>query len=709
MAQELNRESQTTEDSIDGSVKSPFMVGSSLIDEVTLAACKMLDDGIVSRQPRFNDIRKNEDMVNGVIRPALAGRSNVPFDSILMRGYRGSLLANTDEAVQLKYGHTREQGKMAADKITACFEIEKGPTKGAWDEKVMDCKSSCFAAGRGFLKLRMGNIPKFYSDMDWVDHYDMVTEPQGGGDLDNHLFKFQMNIFKTKEDILSNEEYDTLQVRRLILRYNDAKWFKDNDDIFNNKAARYAAYGIDIRANNYVGQPLYRLIEGAVNYKGRWYHLVFSREAKLGIELKPLEEKFFWAKEYAGRGAIVSFATNRDAAIFWSPAPADDVRPIAYAMKKVLNLTIDNLEKRNWDMKAYDPRVFTEPSQLLWRPNGLVKATLKPGSAIAQGIFEFQTPDTTQITINLTQYLDAFLGKQTGITPDNPNQPATDPRVGIQISNIEQTSKRMTLNNKSYRKMYTDLGVMFDYGCNQYLREEYTVKLIGIMGVKWDAAITREDTNEELSLTVTSSLEEDEKNATMLARRKEMFDTISENQTGLIKTFNQKWLGAEMLKTAGYTDEVTKIALDPQIDGDEELYAECAGSIQSIVDGETLVPLNRGATPGFIQKIIDFADDTYDLYPDSEVKKMTPNKQRSYQKQVKIFQALVQYAKLHLPIAQANMQRRQTLLQINAAMAAMSSPQSTGGAPAPAPQGQPQPSAPMPMPAGSQPVAANAQ
>lgn len=681
--------------------------GNTLADEACAAFCKMLDDGIIARQPRFNEIRKNEDMANGVNKQALRGRSNIPFDSIVMRGYLDTLLASTDEPVAIKYGHNREQDKLSADKISEAWNIEKGPSKGAWDEKIMDCKYLAAISGRGFLKLRMGNQPKFYSDLEVCDHYDMVVEMQGGGNLDKHLYKFQMNIFRTKQELLEaaqDEHYNLGQVRQLITRYMDASWFKNNDDIFNNKAVRYAAFGVDIRANNYVGQPLYRMTEGVGNFRGTWYYMVFSREAKTWVRFQPLEDVFAWAKDYDGRGPWVSFATHRHPFIFWSLAPADDIRPIGYAMKKVVNLTIDNLEKRNWDMKAYDPKIFTEPAQLLWRQDGLVKATLKPGSNINNGIFQFQTPDTTNITINLTQFLDQFLGKQTGITADNPNQNQSDPRVGIQVANIEQTSKRMTLANKMYRKMYTDLGTMFDYGLYQFLREPIAVKIIGAEGVRWNEQVTREDVNKEYIVAVTSGLEEDEKNATMLVRRKEFFSEVLTSQNGLLNKFNTKWLLTEAVKTVGYGEEQARIALDTQIDGDEKLYAEAADSIQKIVDSE-YAPLNRNATTGFVQKIVNFAQDNYPLIQPEELKTMSKGGQTSYATKMKVFDALMKYVNAHLApgpndqttgmptpsIIESNMQRRATLIKMQAALQAATAPQ-------PANPAQGAPSAPQPAP-----------
>src|SRR3990167_7423219 len=165
----------------------------SLADRVTEAACKMLEDGARARQHRFEFIKKNEDMYFGVNPPALMGRSNIPFDQVVMGGFVDTLLANTREEVSLKFGPTREQDKMAADKITAVWERESGADKGAWSDKFMDTNFMASLAGVGFNKLYIESAPKFRTDLETCDHYDMVAEPQGGADIDKHLYKMQMN------------------------------------------------------------------------------------------------------------------------------------------------------------------------------------------------------------------------------------------------------------------------------------------------------------------------------------------------------------------------------------------------------------------------------------------------------------------------------------------------------------------------------------
>lgn len=638
-------------------------------------ACKLLEVGLKGRLGRFATIRKNEDMYNGITSVALKGRNNVPFDCFVMRGFVDTLLAEVDDDAVIDFGPKRQQDKMAADKITAAWNIEAGPDKGAWNDKIMDAKFLASFAGRGFLKFYAEGVPRFKTDLSVCDHYDMVTEVRGGGHLDTHLYKFQMNIFRTKKQLLdgvSDGYYDRHQVALLCTRYASTDFQKKNEEIINTKADRWLNIGVDADYDTFVGQQLYRLTEGVVNFDGKWYYIVFSKETKTWIRFQPLEEVFEVAKYYPGRGPWTSFSTHRHPFLFWNQAPADDIRPIGYTMKKLVNLTLDNLEKRNWDMTAYDPKVFTDPTQLLWRQDGLARATLKPGQDISKGIFKFQTPDTTSITINMVEWLNNFIGQKTGITPETQGAAQTD-KVGIAVQNLQQTSKRLMLTNKTIRAAYTDLGTLFDFGMYEHLREPYAVKLIGNEGVRWEEEITRKDIDAEFTISPRSSVENNRITSEESNKKSQELDKIAGNKSLLVET-NVKWLVREKLKAAGYKDDQIRVGLDPLSDGEEEVQAKAAEAIQDIIENKPHVPLYRGATTGFIQKIIGFAEDKFPLVPVAEWKTMRGSELKRYKVQLKKFDRLVSYAEQHIPIAAYNMERRfvqQVITQSSQSMAAL--------------------------------------
>lgn len=631
-----------------------------LADKVTEVAAKMLEAGLQARQPRFNEIRKNEDMYNGVNPPALRGRSNIPFDSIIMGGFVDTLRAGLNDKITGTFGPTREQDYLAAKKITAAFNRESGPDKGNWDAKFRDSKMMAIMAGRSFMSLYVSGDP-FSSELEVNDHYDIATEPAGGGNLNKHLFKFKLNIFRSREELMtgtSSGNYDLAQVKKLIWSYRDSDVFKKHDDEFANKQKRMAAFGIDVNVNSYVGQRLYRFAEGTVNYNGKWYYILFDFMAKIWIRFQPLTEVFEHAKYYPGMGNLVSWATHHHPNLFWTKAPADDIRPIAYTMKKVVNLSIDNLEKRNWGMQAYDPKIFTDPAQFAFRQDGLVKAMLKPGQSIDSGLFQFQTPDTTNVTINLVQWLNNFIGQQTAVTADAKGGAQTD-RVGILVSNLAQVNKRLSLPNDQFKQALIDLCIMFDYGLYDHLREDYAVKIIGPNGARWEEEVTRKDTEREFSISIRSSDEEEQKD--LLARQKKDagFAKILTNPL-LVQGLNKSFINEELLRNMGYDDEQIARAVDVNNDGDQESMARAAQAIADCLEGKELYEMYRGATPAFIEKIMRFCQDTFPVIPPAEIGKLTPRAQKRYQEGMFKNDKLMAFAEAHIPIAQENMIRKAT-------------------------------------------------
>ncbi len=675
-------------------------------DRATDAACKMLSQGVRSRANRFSQIKKNEDMHLGVTGAALRGRNNVPFDCIVMGGFIDTLGANKDEEVVLKFGPSREQDKPSADKITAAWDKETGTTKGDIQNKVLGMDMLAALSGRGFMKMFLESAPKFATDLETIDHWDMITEAKGGSDLNKHLYKFQMNIFRSKADLLLGIEggwYDKLQVRKLVLNYEtQGDLFQKAAETLGEKASRWQAFGIDSTLDSYVGTKMYRLTEGIILFEGKWKYILFSYETKTWVRFEDLAKVFPHAADFPGMGAWVSYATNPHPFIFWSKAPADDIRPIGYTMKKIVNLTLDNLEKRNWDMTAYDPKMFTEPSKLYYRQEGLVQARRKNGESIESGIFKFQTPDTTAITINLTQWLDNFVGQKTGITSDAQGASGQD-KVGIYYGNIQQLSKRMMLANKMKRQLFVNLGIIFDYGCYAFMREPYAVKLIGIEGARWEEEITKNDTEKEFTISITSGSETLEQNAPLNIEREKTFARLDSNPL-LLSKVNTSWYIRENLKKAGYNDEQVRVALDVQDDGSDMVMARAAQAIQDCLEGQEYLQLYRGATTGFVQKIVDFANDKFPLVPDVDIARLKPSQQLKYKKDMVKFDRLIKYAADHVPIAQANMKRKLVSMISSGALGAPTgapngdqSPAQNGQEQTPPPFVQGQPQGPTPQ------------
>jgi len=594
-------------------------------DEAVKVAKRQIDAGLLYREPRFRQIRDNEDVYFGKERPALKGRFNIPFDTLVMRAYVRTLMSKIDEPVKLVFKST--DNPKAAKKVTAAWEKESGPTTGKWDMKDRLTKKLAILSGRANFLYYAESDPKYKSCLDIVDHYDLVTEPQGGVFLDDHLFTFQLNVFKTKRELVegaAHDLYDRTQIKKLFSG-TDEKDVKENQDVYNGKASRYLALGLDPKSNNYVGQDLFRLTQGVLKYKGTRWWILFHYESGIWVRFEPLKKVF-----ESELSPFVSWAPDEDAFQFWSLAPGDDVRPTAEGIRVTLNEGLSNLQRRNWDMTGFDANRIPDPSQLKYRPDGLVQFNLAPGENINNAIYKFTTPDNTNIVVNMVDYLNGFLGEKGGVTPGEQGNAGED-KVGIYFGNIQQAADRFGLLNRFYSQGYAELGQRFDWGLYEHAPEDYMVQIIGPLGASWEQ-ITKDEKNLDYSVSPVSANAEAQTNLVKAQKRSAALDKITMNPL-LVAETNPKKLAEHILRFGEFDEEDIKTIMDKQNYGSEDVLAEAGMAIKQILEGEE-PRINLDATSGFVQKVIDFAKSN-DLKPD-------------------IFEKLLAYAEAHMMIAEEN-------------------------------------------------------
>lgn len=662
-----------------------------LADQATKTAVRQLEEGIKARAERFADIAKNEAQYRGEKTKALRGRHNIPFDAVVARGFVDTLLSKVDERLQISFERApgRQQDKKAAEKISAVCDHESGPDQGAWDLKDLGVKKLATFSGRGIYAKYAERVDgEFVDHFEVVDHWDFVTEKGGGGFLDEHKYKGRMNVLLDRSDIMTMCDagvYDRKQAYKIFASTTDDQK-KSNSAIYQHKVSRMQDLGIDAAENGEKGSEIYRFVQWVMKFRGKWYWLVFNYDTGIWIRFEPLEDVFSVAKRKKGRGPWVSWATHFDPFDFWSIAPMDSVRPIGVSIKKTLNYALDNLEKRNWQQTAYDPNVFN-PKDLLWKDQGLVKANIRANQSVANHIYSFETPDTTMITVNLVEFMNNFLGEKTGITPGAQGQ-ADDGKVGIYFGNIQQVADRLGLTNKMYEQAHIDIGVNFQYGLMDHMPEKYAVKVIGNAGIEWDEELKREEAGRIFSIRVRGTSTEEKQNA-VLAQRKQASLMMIARDPELRQRTNQSWRLRETLKLGGYDAEDVRVALDTNSEADDDILSEAAQAIEDIINGRT-PRKNRGATTGYVRKILDYA---YDTELDDAV-----------------FKRLVAFAQMHVPVAKENADRKVSQLMAAAGAAGMGAtapgvPSGARGAgmppPAPLSQNGGSPALPSPSPAGA--------
>ena len=611
-------------------------VKKTLADKLTQIAIKQVEVCYNFKRERMTQIQKNETFYYGRKIKVPRGRFGVPLPT--MSGFVDTLMSKIDDKISVKYGYTDLADLSLSNKMTLAIEKDSSGIIGNWPMKDRWGKKLACFAGRAIAKFYAESSPKYKANWDVIDHEDFLCEPAGGGHLENHMFLGQDNVFRSRADLHKNANsglYEKTQVTELIASSGDGE-IKKNENLWAKKAERYKMMGLNILNNEYVGQEMYRLIEWGMEYEGQRYYLLFDYLTGVWVRCHKLEDVF-----ESGLWPWHSWATHEDPFIFWSKAPCDDILPIADAIDVLFNQALDNRQRRNMGQRAYDAEVFTDPSQLEYRPDGLVKATPKPNQTISSGIYSFETPEISG-TIDMVQYMDNFGARKTGINPEAPGVQDKDEKVGIRFADMQETADRLGLYNKSYSQFWEELGIRYAWGASEHLTENELMKMIGTEATGWYKERKKAP---NLNLTISGGAAELNANATKNKSRADGLMMIAKDPI-LSQAINPIWRAAETLKYASYDEAEIKVAMSREEVGNIELLAEAEQSIQDIKLGKT-PKLNRGANTAFIQSIVDFATD-------EDIKK-------------DVYDKLMEYAMSHMETAKENMNRSIIAQKINAA------------------------------------------
>lgn len=619
------------------------------VKDIVLQCKKEYENGLQFKQGRVKDWQANEDLYYGRVKKTLKGRFNIPVP--IMPGFVDTLHSKIDEPPVLKFSHDKESDYRMARKVQSAYEIESKSEDADWESKDLDNKKFNILYGRSIFSCYGESLPKYKFNLLVVDPYDFFCDPMGGGDLENHRYCGQDNIFKSKYDLLEGAKagiYDKFAVGQLISNSPESIQV-NNDNSYNNKSNRLAALGLSSQMYNFAGDGAIKFVQQGTTWHGKRYYVLYNYETGLAIRCSTLKEMF-----KSGLWWYTSWASHRDPHNFWSKAAADDMRPVAETIKILANQELDNRQKKNWGQRAYDPAIFPNSAELQWRPDGLVRA--KAGSSqvsggIGSGIYTFETPELTG-TIDLVNWLDNVAGQKSGITADAQGQ-SEEQKVGIYYGNLQQVADRLGLYNKSYAKCHAAIGRRYVWSLHEHLTKPMAVKLIGEKGVEWDTLASRE-INPEIGISVeggNAQLQADE------VKKKQQIEALISLQRDpeAKKVVNQKWLIETQLRNSGFSDEDIRTAFDTDNYADKELLAEASEAIEMIIEGEK-PPLNRGATTGYQQKILDFAVDNTD-------------------NDLELYKRLTDFVDAHNEIVMENMNRRAMKMR---AMQGMGIPQQIG-------------------------------
>lgn len=595
-------------------------------DQLTQVCVKQLQTSEEFRQPRLQQIKENEDMVAGKVKPALQGRYNVPFDGVIASGFVETLVAQTNKAPKLVFTDPKGSNHKSVQKIQALWERDSSPIRQNWRKVDRLAKRLAAVSNISIFEYIATSNPKYKGKLSVIDHFDFHCEPNGGNNLEEHLYKGVYNQFETLSEVerlAATGYYDAGQVTQLKNAYSQRD-FKYNEDLYRNKITRMSSLGLDIDQNAYVGQQVFNLARWVTNYKGEDWYIVFDYKSGIWLKMESLTECF-----ESGVSPWVVWNPVENAFSLWTPGLFDQIKPVAEAIRINLNEVLNNNRKRNWDMKAVDKNMFPEISQLNWRQDGVAQANVPIGQSIQNGIYHFQTPEISG-ALNLNQYLNDFLGINTGISDQTKGESSQD-TLGIAKINDVQVSKRMKLIGDSYADAYAQLGYRWDWGLYEHLDEDEAIKIIGTAGAELEA-VTKEDTDPDYDINVVTTQDEQAQNEQDMERKAGAMERLAANPI-LAQQVNPKWWAEQELRIGGWKDEEVRRAMDTKNDAFDEIVSAANKNIERALEGKEL-KLFRGATTGYLERIHNYMNEN-DLDD-------------------KVYAALQMHYDEHLPIADEN-------------------------------------------------------
>lgn len=573
----------------------------ALADKMAANVALQLRTSRQYKQPRMKQIAESEDLYFGVVPKSLKNPFNESFP--FMSGFVDTLVSKLDDPPEVDIINTDEGDLVSARKYSALFsQISTSPLPNAkWALKDRWCRKLAIFSGVGVYCIYGDNYnDNLNINFETKDYYDFHSEPNGGGDLEQHQFCGEEGIFKTEEQLRDGAKdgyYDEQQVAEL-LAFNTTVGTKPVQDEYNTRMNRQRALGLDPITNNYIGQKIYKFVQWFYVYQGvRWYMLMEETTGKW-IRVKALRDMFPVVPSTGDAlYPYVAWHTHEEARVFLSKAPCDDARPMAKTINRLLNQELYNREKKNMGHRLYDPEVITDLESLMdWRPDGLTPFDSKGGTRKPNdSVFTMQTGELSG-TVDLVAFLDNYAGQKTATTAGSMGDAPRDQKVGIFYGELQQIEGRLGLYNKSYKEAWAALVYRFIGLVDMYLTQPIAVQMLGAQGIEnTELTLADKSRRRDFNIKIKGGNDDMQKEKAKKLEKREVLAGVT--------SANPKWKDTQLLKTVFDDDEI-RHAFDNTPIGTQELMAEAKRAVNDIARGRT-PKLNQMANAAFLQKLID--------------------------------------------------------------------------------------------------------
>lgn len=610
------------------------------------------------KKPRVARLAKYWSLYDGNTAKKLRQLFNVPIP--VFPGMIDTLNAQYDTPVQIKFKEGDPSDYFKVQKIDGAFRMEVMDTaqSSKWDSKLSMVRKHGIMNGVGIPKYTAESDPSYKSVLEVTNLKHFNFQPRGGMYLENHLFAGEEDIEKTKADLVSaglSGEYDLAQVKTLLSRCADTEWLPMESVEISERLSRFKPLGLDPDNNSYVGQSVYKLAQHILEIDGKRWFLVFHPWTKVWLRFEP------WTDICSsGLYPWKPYHTHGDDENFLSKSYGDDLYAAADSIVAMFNQELTNREKRNFGARGYDKDMIPDVRKLdeaMHRPDALVPMDTKGGSRrISEGIYTFETPELTG-TVNLIDWVTGTMGRNTGANDLSMGEVQdVSKKASVTFAEQKSVSKRVSWGSQSFQTMMADIGKAYIVGLKDHMPAKMAIKVLGETGEEWDE-ITRMDlsTSKDVDVLIEASDKQAQESDIKAAKREKALTMVLESPN-----INPLKRDEEILRSLGdYSESETAEFLDTKTFNDRKSIAKATDAIQLIRRGKK-PELWYGATPAFIQKIVDFAvDKRSDIGKD--------------------FDVLMDYALEHKDIAMDNIERKVAEQAAYAAAAQIAPPAVSGG------------------------------
>jgi arsenate reductase-like glutaredoxin family protein len=190
---------------------------------------------------------------------------------------------------------------------------------------------------------------------------------------------------------------------------------------------------------------------------------------------------------------------------------------------------------------------------------------------------------------------------------------AEEDKVGIYEGNIQATSDRFNLLNKSYSNGYKAFAVLYKWGVQEHLKKKKAVSMIGPNGVEVQEVRYKDmKPTEEYLISVSSTASESQ---TDFREKREKISLMDKYlQSGIVNPKNVFEMEAEIM---GFNTADIRRLTDTQNTYRSEIISEASRDIERAISGQKVEP-NEIADTAYLQYMADYMRDKKENLTDKQ-------------------------------------------------------------------------------------------